>query len=51
MLGRDSYDARLSARRQAVLARSLSFERSQGTIRLSGVTGANIDITDFILAP
>ena len=23
----------------------------QGTIRLSGVTGANIDITDFILAP
>ena len=22
-----------------------------GTIRLSGVTGANIDITDFILAP
>ena len=77
MFGRDSYDARLRARRQVVLARSSRSERSAkrrdggrkrrtfgaataafavfGTslvaIRLSGVTGVNIDATDFMLAP
>lgn len=65
MFGRHSDDARLRARRQMGIT-ALNFAANatttagnntvitvagQGTLRLSGVTGANIDITDFIVLP
>ena len=60
MFGRDSYDLRGLGITAATFAANVTRTAGsntvitvvgQGTIRLSGVVGTNIDATDFILAP